>query len=93
MRFELLHCSYCFIVTVCLDGTVLNDKSKQVMRLGKMLDSCISNHLSNSTKQNSSLCADCKEDYMNLNNYYNAHKINNEFCMDVVDLVSSNEFV
>lgn len=72
---------------MCLNGTVLNDKTKHVMKLGKLLDSCISNHI-NGTKHNSSLCADCKEDYMNLNNYYNTHKINKEFCMDVIDLVS-----
>lgn len=78
-----------FIVAVCLNGTMLNSKTKHVMNLGKMLDTCISNH-KNSTQNNnnSELCTDCKQDYMNLNDYYNTHKINNEFCMDVVDLVS-----
>lgn len=98
-RLQVVYASYNYVLDMwekascklCLDGTVLNDKTKQVMRLGKLLDSCISNHSHNSTNQNSSLCVDCKEDYMNLNNYYNTHKINNEFCMDVVDLINNTQ--
>lgn len=59
------------------------------MDLGKVLDICITNN-KNNTKHNSTICTDCRQDYTNLNNYYNTHKIKNEFCMDVVDLVSLN---
>lgn len=98
-RLQVVYASYNYVLDMwekascklCLDGTALNDKTKQVMRLGKMLDSCISNHSGNNTKHNSSLCIDCKEDYTNLNNYYNTHKINNEFCMDVVDLINNTQ--
>lgn len=72
---------------MCLNGTALNDKTKTLMRLGKLFDACISNHM-NSTTLNSSLCSDCQDDYLNLTNYYNTNKISKEFCMDVVDLVS-----
>lgn len=57
------------------------------MRLGTFLDSCISNH-KNGTEPNSTLCSDCKEDYLNLTNYYNEYKVYNGFCMDIVDLVN-----
>jgi hypothetical protein len=82
-----LNCIFYFIVTVCLNGTAFNDKTKTVMRLGKLFDACVSNHM-NGTTYNSSLCSDCQEDYLNLTNYYNINKISKEFCMDVVDLVS-----
>lgn len=74
---------------MCLNGTALNDKSKTVMRLGKLFDACVSNHM-NGTTFNSSLCSDCQDDYLNLTNYYNTNKISKEFCMDIVDLVSLN---
>lgn len=75
--------------TVCLNGTVLNERTKHVICLEKSLDNCISDH-TNGTEPNSTLCVDCKEFYQNLISYYNMHKVNNEFCMDVVDLVSYN---
>jgi len=73
---------------VCLNGTVFNDKTKGVMIRGDNLDECISKHINNTKLSNSSLCADCKQYYINLTDYYNMYKNDNTFCMDVVDLVS-----
>lgn len=80
--------------TVCLNGTDFNDKTNGVMKRGKYLDECISKH-QNDTNLNSSLCADCKQYYMNLTDYYNTYKNDDTFCMDVVDLVSKliTEFI
>lgn len=76
----------CFIVivSVCLNGTVLNGRTEHVINLGKQLDNCISKH----KDYNLTICTECKDNYKNLINYYNEQKIKEEFCMDVVDLVS-----
>lgn len=73
---------------MCLNGTVFNDKTRGVMIRGDNLDKCISKHINDTKLSNTSLCADCKQYYVNLTNYYNKHKNDNTFCMDVVDLVS-----
>lgn len=75
---------------MCLNSNgTLNGETQYIMGLGDILDSCVAKHI-NDTNHNSSLCTDCKDNYMTLNSYYITHKINNVFCMDVVDLVSLN---
>ncbi|XP_050422122.1 osteopetrosis-associated transmembrane protein 1 isoform X2 [Adelges cooleyi] len=73
--------------SLCLNDKVPNDQTKHVMMLGKLFESCISNHI-NSSNSNSTVCVDCKGDYLNLTNYYNEYKKTREFCMDVVDLIN-----
>lgn len=79
-----------FIIIVCLNGTVFNDKTKGVMIRGDNLDTCISKHINDTKLSNTSICTDCKQYYVNLTNYYNKYKNDNTFCMDVVDLVSES---
>lgn len=76
------------LFAVCLNDTVLDGRAKEVMKRARFLKACISNH-NNGTELNFTLCSDCKNDYDELTNYYNRQKINSEFCMDVIDLVSS----
>lgn len=80
-------CKFYFVVTVCLNlnGT-LNDNTKHIINLGYNFDTCVTTH-TNSTNNSLPLCTLCKDNYMALNNYYIKHKIDNVFCMDVVDLV------
>jgi len=76
----------CFLLPpVCLDGVVLNERTKQIIKREKLLEACISNHR-NDTKNNS-FCFGCKSEYDDLNSFYNTQKIDYEFCMDVVDMV------
>lgn len=67
-----------------MNGTFLNENSMELKKRGAHLNACITNH----SKFNSTICSDCKRNYDELINYYNSKKINYEFCMDIVDLVS-----
>lgn len=69
---------------MCLNGTLLNERSKELKNRTDDLNACITKH----TQFNSTPCSVCRKDYDNLINYYNSQKINNEFCMDIIDLVS-----
>ncbi|VVC43511.1 Osteopetrosis-associated transmembrane protein 1 precursor [Cinara cedri] len=99
-RLQVVYASYNYVLDMwekascklCLNlnGT-LNDKTKYIMHLGDVLDSCVTKHIINGTNHSSSLCTDCKEAYMTLNSYYITHKIDNVFCMDVVDLINNTQ--
>ncbi|XP_026822617.1 osteopetrosis-associated transmembrane protein 1-like [Rhopalosiphum maidis] len=98
-RLQVVYASYNYVLDMwekascklCLNGTVFNDKTKGVMIRGDNLDECISKHINDTQLSNSSLCADCKQYYINLTNYYNKHKNDNTFCMDVVDLINTTQ--
>jgi len=74
---------------VCLDGVVLNERTKQIIKREKLLEACMSNHRNDI--KNNSFCFGCKSEYDDLNSFYNTHKIDYEFCMDVVDMVSLSQ--
>ncbi|XP_027845323.1 osteopetrosis-associated transmembrane protein 1-like [Aphis gossypii] len=98
-RLQVVYASYNYVLDMwekascklCLNGTVFNDKTKGVMIRGDNLDECISKHINNTKLSNSSLCADCKQYYINLTDYYNMYKNENTFCMDVVDLINTTQ--
>lgn len=74
-----------------MDDTVLNDRTKSVLNYASQLDDCLLNHTN--LNDNLTICSDCKKNYEELNNFYDLHKIEKEFCMDIVDLVSLNFFM
>uniref|UniRef100_A0A2H8TK69 Osteopetrosis-associated transmembrane protein 1 n=1 Tax=Melanaphis sacchari TaxID=742174 RepID=A0A2H8TK69_9HEMI len=76
---------------LCLNGTVFNDKAKEVMARSDDLDECISKHMNDTELLNSTICADCKQYYTNLTNYYDTYKNDKTFCMDVVDLINTTQ--
>lgn len=98
-RLQVVYSSYNYVLDMwekascklCLNGTVFNDKTRGVMIRGDNLDECISKHINDTKLSNTSLCADCKQYYLNLTNYYNKHKNDNTFCMDVVDLINNTQ--
>ncbi|XP_050542886.1 osteopetrosis-associated transmembrane protein 1 [Daktulosphaira vitifoliae] len=97
-RLRVVYASYKYVVhmwdkascSLCLNGTELNDRTKEVIKLGKQFQACTVNHM-NDTNLNGSICTFCKSDYQELNDFYNKHRKEKEFCMDVVDLINTTQ--
>lgn len=84
-------CNYCFQMGP--DGSLtkkLNNHTREILSLHKQVDSCIQEHRNDSYQSlyDPLVCAECKENYLALNNRYNELK-DNIFCMDIVDLINT----
>lgn len=69
-----------FVVKACFNDHDLNNRTKEVLKISDEFKLC--------TNHSSHICVDCKERYLSLINDYNSIKINENVCIDVVDLVS-----
>lgn len=71
------------IVTACLEpnGLDINNRTKKIQNLEKSFSKCL-------LEFNSTYCDSCKQSYLDLTGTYDIEKSSEEFCMDIVDLVS-----
>jgi Osteopetrosis-associated transmembrane protein 1 precursor. len=65
----------------------MTDTTVKLLDLSELTDACILTNQNTSVNSSQIVCDKCKEDYLNLNSYYNCHK--SAVCMDIVDMVCS----
>lgn len=67
----------------------LTDTTVKLISLSDNTKACISNHENSTGNSSQTICNECKDEYLELNNYYNRHRTR---CMDIVDLVNTTRY-
>ncbi|KAI5731735.1 osteopetrosis-associated transmembrane protein 1 [Diaphorina citri] len=68
----------------------MTDTTVKLLDLSELTDACILTNQNTSVNSSQIVCDKCKEDYLNLNSYYNCHK--SAVCMDIVDMMNITRY-